>query len=234
LAAEAEADIASLALSGFLGRERGPTRLIPQGSLELAPRELEVARLLAGALEQRPDLVALRHARDAAQSGTRLAKAQRVPDVDVGVGWSHSTKSENTIAPSPEYNSLGITFSLPLPIWNRNRAGIAAAHHATEQAQKQLEAAELQTEVQLRQSHVAYHSALERVAQLRAGILKDAETVLEARRFSYQRGQTTLHELLEAQRAGAEVRLGYVEALSDAAKALIELERVAGLADIEF
>jgi hypothetical protein len=40
--------------------------------------------------------------------------------------------------------------------------------------------------------------------------------------------------LLEAQRATAEVRLAYFEALSDAAKALIELERVAGLADVDF
>jgi cobalt-zinc-cadmium efflux system outer membrane protein len=234
LAAESEAEVASLALSAFLGREHSQLRLIPQGSLELPARDFHLSQLLTGARERRPDLVALRHARDAAQSGIKLAKAQRVPDLDVGVGWIHSTKSENTIAPSPEFNSIGVAFSLPLPLWNRNRAGIATAQSATEQIQKQLEAAELKVEVQLRQNHAAYRSALERLAHLRTGILKDAETVLEARRFSYQRGQTTLHELLEAQRATAEVRLAYFEALSDAAKALIELERAAGLADVDF
>jgi cobalt-zinc-cadmium efflux system outer membrane protein len=58
--------------------------------------------------------------------------------------------------------------------------------------------------------------------------------VLEARRFSYQRGQTALLELLDAQRTANEVRSSYNNAVADQAKALIDLQRAAGLCDVQF
>ena len=228
LAAEAAAENAALALSGFLGRDRGQTRLSPKGNLDLPARDFEVSQLLAEALKKRPDLVALRHARDAAQSKIRQEKANRIPNVDVGPSWTHSTKSENSIAPSPEFDSVGLSLSFAIPLWNRNQAAIASAQFAADQAQKQLEAAELKVEVQIRQASSAYRGALERVHQYQSGILKDADALLAAKRFSYQRGQTALLELLDAQRTDNEVRSSYNEALADAAKSLVELQRAAG------
>jgi cobalt-zinc-cadmium efflux system outer membrane protein len=228
LSAEADAENASLALSGFLGRNRGQTKLIPKGNLDLSARDFEVSNVLAEAVQRRPDLVALRHTRDAAQSKIRQEKANRIPNLDVGPSWTHSTKSDNSIAPAPEFDSVGLSFSFPIPLWNRNQAAIASARFAAEQAQKQVEAAELKAEVQIRQAFSAYRSALERVRHYQSGILKDADAVLEAKRFSYQRGQTALLELLDAQRTDNEVRSSYNEALADAAKALIELQRAAG------
>lgn len=234
LAAQADAENASIALSGFLGRERGQTRLIPKGNLKIAPRDFDLAQLLALAMTNRPDLLALRHARDAAQSNVRLEKANRVPNVDVGPAWTHSTSSQNSIAPSPEFDSLGLSLTFPLPLWNRNKAAIASAGFAAEQAQKQLESAELKAEVQIRQNLNAYRTAVERIRRYQNGILKNADVVLEAKRFSYQHGQTTLLELLDAQRTDNEVRSGYNDALADQAKALIELERAAHLWDLAF
>lgn len=234
LKAQADAENASLALSGFLGRDRGQTFLIPKGNLEVPPKDFDVSRLLADALKSRADLVALRHARDAAQNNIRIEKANRIPSVDVGAAWTHSTESENSIAPSPEFDSIGLSLSFPLPLWNRNQPAIASARYSAEQAEKQLEAAELKAEVQIRQAFTAYNNAVERLRHYQAGILKDAEAVLEARRFSYQQGQTPLLELLDAQRTENEVRSGYTDALADHAKALIDLERAAQLSDIQF
>ena len=234
LSTQADAENASLALSGFLGRDRGQSRLIPKGNLGIPARDFDVAALLAGALKNRADLVALRHARDAAQSNVRLEKANRVPNMDVGPSWTHNTSSQNSIAPAPEFDSVGMSFSFPLPLWNRNKAAIASARFSGEQAQKQLEAAELKAEVQIRQAFSAYRSAVERHRHYENGILKDADAVLEAKRFSYQHGQTTLLELLDAQRTDNEVRSGYNDALADHAKALIELERAAQLWEIQF
>ena len=181
-----------------------------------------------------PDLIALRHARDAAQSNVRLEKANRVPNVDVGPSWTHNTSSQNSIAPAPEFDSVGVSLSFPLPLWNRNRAAIASASFLAAQAQKQVEAAELKAEVQIRQTFNAYRSAVERVRRYQSGILKDADAVLETKRFSYQHGQTTLLELLDAQRTDNEVRSSYNDALADQAKALIELEHASQLWELEF
>jgi len=229
LTAHADAQKACLALSGFLGRDRGQTLLIAKGNLEIRTRDFDVPGLLAEALRTREDLISLRHARDSAQSNIGLQRANRVPNVDVGVGWTHNTASENAISPAPEFDSVGLSFSFPLPLWNRNQASIASARFVAEQAQKQLEAAELKAEVEIRQSFNAYRSAVARVGHYQSGILIDADALLEAKLFSYQRGQATLLELLNAQRTTTEVRSSYNEALADQAKALIELERAAGL-----
>jgi cobalt-zinc-cadmium efflux system outer membrane protein len=186
------------------------------------------------ALKNRPDLIALRHTSDAAQSNTRLEKANRVPNLDVGPSWTHSSSSQNTVSPSPAFDSVGLSLSLPLPLWNRNKAAIASARLGAEQAQKQVEAAELKAEVQIREAFNAYGRATERVRNYQNGILKDADTVLEARRFSYQRGQTSLLELLDAQRTANEVHSSYNDTLADQAKDLIELERATGIWDIAF
>jgi cobalt-zinc-cadmium efflux system outer membrane protein len=234
LTAQADADNASLGLSGFLGSDRAGTVLIPKGNLEIPIRDFDLSILLAEALKNRTDLVALRHERDAAQSNVRLEKANRVPNVDVGGDWTHSTVSHNNIAPSPEFDDVGVMFSFPLPLWNRNKAAIASARFAAEQAQKQVEAAELKAEVQIRQVFSAYRSAVERLRHYQNGILKDADAVVEARRFSYQHGQATLLELLDAERTDNEVRSSYNDALADHAKALTELERATQLWEIQF
>lgn len=234
LTTEADARAALIALSGFLGRDRARTVIVPVGRLELPSRAFDLDSLLANALANRADLVALRHTRDAAKAGIRLAKTARVPDVDVGAGVTHSTASQNSIAPSPSFNSVGISLALPLPLWNQHTADINAARYAAEQAEKTLQAAEQKAEIDVRTALTRYQLAQERVARFRSDTLTGADKVLAAKRFSYQRGQTTLLDLLSAQRSANEVYLAYYDALSDAAKALIELERSAQLWDVNF
>ena len=234
LTAQADADNASIGLSAFLGRDGAETVLIPKGNLEIPTRDFDLSSLLAEALRNRSDLIALRHTREAAQSNVSVEKANRVPDVDVGGGWTHSTVSHNSIAPSPAFDDIGLTLSFPLPLWNRNRAAIASARFAADQAEIQVEAAELKAEVQIRQAFSAYQSAVEQLRHYQNGILKDADAVVEAKRFSYQHGQTTLLELLDAQRTDNEVRSGYNDALAGHAKALIELERATQQWELQF
>lgn len=234
LSADADARAALIALSGFLGRDRARTVIVPVGKLDLPPRTFDLDQLLANALTSRADLLALRHARDAAKAGIRLAKTARVPDVDVGVGVTHSASSQNSIAPSPTFNSVGISLSLPLPLWNQHTAEINASRYAAEQAGKMLEAAEQKAEIDVRMAFTRYQLAQERVARFQSDTLAGADKVLAAKRFSYQRGQTTLLDLLAAQRSANDVYLAYYDALSDAAKALIELERSAQLWDVSF
>jgi cobalt-zinc-cadmium efflux system outer membrane protein len=202
--------------------------------LDLPPREFELSALVAQALQNRRDLMALRHARDAAQSNVTLEKANRIPNVDVGGGWNHSTTSHNSIAPSPPFDDVTLSFSFPLPLWNRNRAAIASAGFSAEQARLQVEAAELKAEVQVRQTLSAYRGAVERLKNYQNGILKNADAVVESKRFSYQRGQATLLELLDAERTDNEVRSRYNDTLAEHAKALIELERATQLWDLQF
>jgi cobalt-zinc-cadmium efflux system outer membrane protein len=234
LNAENDARTAQLALSTFLGRDRGQTTFLLRGRLELEPRVFDLGQLLGSALLVRPDLIALRHARDGAQSGVRLAQANRMPDVDLGLSYNYTSQSQNFVDPTPADSQLALSFSFPLPLWHRQHAEIQTARFAAEQSEKTLQSAELKAEVQIRQAFSAYQIMRERVQKFHDELLKGADDVLTAKRFSYEHGQTTLLDLLDAQSTDNEVHQSYNDALADVAKALIELDRAAGLWDIEF
>ena len=53
-------------------------------------------------------------------------------------------------------------------------------------------------------------------------------------KYSYQRGASSLLEVLEAQRTYNETQQAYAEALFDYASALVELEHAVGIWDIDF
>jgi cobalt-zinc-cadmium efflux system outer membrane protein len=233
LNAENDAQTAQLALSTFLGRNRGQTTFILRGNLEALAggrqvRDFDLGRLVEIALQNRPDLVALRHTRDSAQSSVGLAKASRAPDADVGVNYTYTTASENDIAPAPHDSMLGLSLSFPLPLWNRNRAEIQAAQFTTAQAEKTLKSAELKAEVQVRQAFTTCQLMQDRVTKFQSELLKGADDVLAAKRFSYEHGNSTLDDLLMAQGADNDAHQAYNDALADAAKALCELDRASG------
>jgi cobalt-zinc-cadmium efflux system outer membrane protein len=234
LNAENDARTAQLALNAFLGRNRGQTTFLFRGKLELEPRTFNPSQLIAAALRNRPDLIALRHVRDTATSGIHLAKANRVPDVDIGLNYLYNTATENIVNPTEHDYWLTLSFSLPLPLWHGQRAEIQTAQFTAAQAEKTLQSAELKAEVQVRQTFYTYQIMQERVQKFQGELLKGADDVLTAKRFSYEHGQTTLLDLLDAQRADNDIHQSYNDALADAAKALIELERAAELWDIEF
>lgn len=236
LKAEDDAEQARLALSTFLGRNRGQTRYVVRGRLEQADRTCDLAKLLEQALASRPDLVALRHARDAAESAVVLAKRQIIPDVDVGVTYTDNggVVANHPVDPTPAFRQLGIHLSIPLPLFDRGQYGVQAAKAQAEQVEAQLQAAELKAEVSIRTADAQYRSALVRLRGFKETVLKSTELLLEARRYSYQRGASSLLELLDAQRSANQVQQSYQDALADTAKALLELQRATSVGDVRF
>jgi outer membrane protein, heavy metal efflux system len=73
-----------------------------------------------------------------------------------------------------------------------------------------------------------------RLELYRGGMLKDADRVLEARLYAYQRGGASLLEVIDAQRTSAEVYLAYSQALADHARALVNLELASAIWDVSF
>jgi cobalt-zinc-cadmium efflux system outer membrane protein len=58
--------------------------------------------------------------------------------------------------------------------------------------------------------------------------------VLEAKLYSYRRGQLSLLEVLNAQRAENNIYLAHYDTLAEYAKALVSLEQAAGIWDLSF
>ena len=57
--------------------------------------------------------------------------------------------------------------------------------------------------------------------------------MMDGKIYSYNRGEVSLLEVLDAQRTYDEVQAQYIETLFNYSSALVELERSAGIWDIE-
>jgi cobalt-zinc-cadmium efflux system outer membrane protein len=229
--AEDDAETTRFALSTFLGRNRGRTGFVVTGNLEQAGRTYNIDNMISEALSKRADLIALRYNRDAAESGIELAKASRIPDVDIGVSYANNggVAGDHPVDPTPAFHQLALSFAIPLPLFDRGQYAISRAKATAHQAQVQLSATELHAEVDIRAAYSLYQSALRRVTSFDNGILKNADDLLEARRYGYRRGANSLLELIDAQRTDNQVRQDADQAKAELAKARIQLERVTGV-----
>jgi cobalt-zinc-cadmium efflux system outer membrane protein len=116
-----------------LGRQRLATLLGlgPNGAALPAERLAEPAeritfdlpRLVAAALERRPDLKAAGAARAAGDARLAAAEREVYPDLTLGATYTHSSFTISGDNP----NSLGLSLSLPLPLFDRNQANIGHA-----------------------------------------------------------------------------------------------------------
>ncbi len=106
--------------------------------------------------------------------------------------------------------------------------------YALEQTRTQLQATRLDAEAGLRSSWDRYMLFTEKRTLFTERILSDAERVRDAIVFSYQTGDVSLLQVLEAQRTMKEVHMNYYKTLSQYARSLVDLSAESGLWLIEF
>lgn len=199
------------------------------GTLNYRKREFDLPSLVTTAQNNRADLQAAFKSREVSQKNLRLAKANRAIDLGLSIGGGYSSIVRNEIAPAPEFWGFTAGISIPLKFSNTNKGELRAARLAAEQSEKQYEAIELQISSEVMQAHNKYTIACRRVEQFNTGLLQDAETILQKKIYSYERGETGILEVLNAQRTYNDVQVSYNETLYECATALIELERACGI-----
>ena len=226
LQAEAELHNAFLSLGMMLGSATD-TLYLPQGSLRLAERAFPAGMLVASALENRADLVAAMRNVDVAQRAVTVARRERNMDFDLALGVNHNGTVRNEIAPAPRFTGFTVGLSVPLKFSNFNKGTVEAARYREQQAQTAYEQARLQV-----QTYRRYTSLIGQVRHYDNGLLENAASVVKGKIYSYDRGETSLLEVLNAQRTYDEVRTLYIETLYNYAASLVELETSAGIWDI--
>lgn len=239
IAAEGDARAAVLGLRAFTGgaADDGEAR----GELAIPSRTLDVEALTTRARASRADVRAAERAVVQARSDLALARANRTIDAGLTVGWTHNfdglgpnASNPATVSATPPFEQFSATMTVPLPFSRLNRGALDAAAARIEQAELILRAARLRAEVEVRQSHARYEAAVARLARYSATLRSDADRVLAAMLYDFQRGGATLLEVLSAQRTVDEVTLGYEDALVGHARTLIEVERAVGAWDVDF
>nr|MBK7066750.1 TolC family protein [Deltaproteobacteria bacterium] len=238
IGAEGDARAAVLGLRAFTGGDDdGEAR----GELAIAARTFDLEALTARARSSRADVRAAERAVAQSRSDLALARASRWVDAGLTVGWTHNfdglgpnASTPATVSATPPFEQFSATLSVPLPFSRLNHGALDAAAARIAQAELSLRAARLRAEVEVRQAHARYEAAVARLARYSETLQADADRVLAAMLYNFQRGGATLLEVLSAQRTVDEVTLGYEEALLGHARTLIELERAVGAWDVDF
>ncbi|MCS6927863.1 MAG: TolC family protein [Saprospiraceae bacterium] len=232
--AEAAWKIALTNLFSFTGQKQSDTLLIPQGNFNAFDRNFNLSDLIITAQNNRADLLAALQRKKVSENLIKLAKANRIIDIGISSGINYASYTRNVIAPTPSFASIGIGVTVPLKFSNNRPGELKASYYANLQAEAQYRQIEVQIQNEVTQAYFNYVALKKQVQQFETGLLTNAKAVLDGKIYSYQRGETSLLEVLNAQRTYNEVQQSYYQTLYNYAAALVELERAAGIWDIEF
>jgi cobalt-zinc-cadmium efflux system outer membrane protein len=203
------------------------------GELFYLKREFNLPGLITTAQNNRADLQAALKSKEVSHNNLRLVKANRAIDLGLSIGGGYSSEVRNEIAPAPAFKGITAGISIPLKFSNTNKGELRAAQMAAQQNEMQYQAIELQIASEVAQAHNKYQIACRQVEQFNTGLLNEAEAIFKKKVYSYERGETSILELLNAQRTYNDVQINYCETLYKCAVALVELEHACGIWDVE-
>jgi len=220
-----------ISVSLLTGSIKMDTLLMPSSHLHDATREFILDSLIIAALNNRADLQAAMFNRDVSQKALRLTKKERNTDIDLKLGYEEFYLSNGI---SPNVSALTAGVSVPLKFSNLNRGEIKMAEYRIQQSEELFKLAELRIRTEIVQAWEMYRNYCIQVKNFNNGLLKNAEDVRKGKIYSYQRGETSLLEVLNAQRTFNDIQTAYYETRFNQAAALIELEKASGIWDISF
>ena len=212
---------ARVTLNRLLGRP-ADTPLTVSGTLDAPPQPLDPEPLRQQALQQRPDLRSRTAAIDAALAEVALARAQRVPDVELAFVFEREETGEDI------RQTFGGSMAVPLPLWNRNTGAIAAAQARTRAAE--LERTTLQ--------HVVATEIATTIAELQRlrtslqlfqdAILPQSRENLALLQQAFAAGEIGMVPLVTEQRAFMDRNNEYLETRFAYRTSLVTLESLVG------
>lgn len=203
------------------------------GELRYSAHDFDLQQLIIIAQNYRADLQAAIKSKEMSHNNLRLAKANRALDLGINIGGTYSSIVRNEIAPAPSFKGITAGISIPLKLSNTNKGELRAAQVAVKQSELEYEAIELQIATEVVQMYNKYVICCRQVEQFNNNLLNNAEVILNKKMYSYERGETSILEILNAQRTYNEIQILHTETLYNCAVALIELQRACGVDSIE-
>jgi outer membrane protein, heavy metal efflux system len=227
--ADVEADLAlagsdraraQAALVAFFGDPTAPSRIVAVGApstTSLPPLDGLVERAEAG----RGELQALLREIDAAKLSVSAADRRSVPEPEIVAGM----KSSNALG--GDRGSI-IAVQVPLPLFDHGGPERAAAEARSRQAEARAASLRQELRATIAGLHAALQSRRDAAARYRSTAVSSADQFTRIAQVSYDAGERSILELLDAFRTAANARMR-LASLDGAVRQLeIELEYVSG------
>lgn len=221
-----------LYLDKYVNKETNDTILKPMGDFSAFDRDFVLEDLIITAQNNRSELLAALQNVEVARKVVRLERANRKIDLGLNLSVSHATYAHNEVAPTPAHTPISVGVSIPLKFSNRRNSDLKVAQFQRRQAEYSYAQIENEIAIEVSQAYRLYNTMRSQLKQFDDGILEEAKIILDGRIYSYNRGENSLLEVLDAQRTYNDIREQYFETLYNTAAALVELERSVGIWDI--
>jgi cobalt-zinc-cadmium efflux system outer membrane protein len=221
--AEARQRVATNKLQGLMGRVTASPTFSVEGEIRRDPNPIILDTVTTQALDLRPDLQALR--KDQIRSQAEIRSQLALGKVDYTIGTEYHRQFYNGHG-----NALGFFFQAPLPVFNRNQGEIERARREQQQIQARIKAIEADIQTEVRNAWVQYTTSRELLTTIEHDMLDQARDVRDTMEYSYRRGEATLVEFLDAQRAFNDARQSYNDARADFARSLYTIDSISGKA----
>ncbi len=176
------------------------------------------------ALGTRPDLKAAVEAVDKAQTDHKLAVANGSTDPTLSAWYTHNSSNNNPFG----INTLGVSFTIPLRIFDRNHGEKLRTQLDITRNQRLRDAAEALVLSDVDSSHATLNSNLILLRPYKAKYLQQSVRVRDTIFFAYQQGGASLLDFLNAQSEYRAVQLSYVNLVGAYLSAASQLNLAVG------
>ncbi|MEX2150142.1 MAG: TolC family protein [Steroidobacteraceae bacterium] len=174
--------------------------------------------VLAENLEQNPDQLRFLSEQRLREAEIRLARATRTPDITLGAGVRRFEETGD--------NAFVLSFSVPLPVANRNAGAIAESQARLGLLPYEREAALLEVRTRLFAFYQKLEQARTVATALDTELVPQAQAALALTRDGFDRGRFSYLEVAAAQRELLDLELARIEVAADFHLLLIEIERL--------
>ena len=179
---------------------------------------LDIATLTEQSISRHPAMIKAQKRVEEAKERHRQELHERVPNVTLSGSYQRDIGREAFVG----------GLSVPIPLWSQRQGEIAQAKGMM----RQEEAILLRTQTGLHKgiTQKVQHAnvAAAHIATYEDGLLEQAKEALRIAQVSFKYGETSLLEVLDAQRVMRETQLEYIKAKYELSVALTELEQLTG------
>jgi len=182
----------------------------------------DLAALQQAARAARPDLVAAQREQARTQADLRLQIAQGKVDYALGAEYRRQQGVNG------RGNMLGLFFSAPLPVFNRNQGEIARAEAECDRATRSFTALETDLAGEVASAYEEFDSSRLLLIDIEHDLLKPTTDARAGTTYMYQAGATSLLDVLDAQRAYNDTMDTYYSAQAAYRRAQAKLALVVG------
>jgi cobalt-zinc-cadmium efflux system outer membrane protein len=196
---------ARVTLRQQLGYQSVPDDFDVTGSLTHNKQLVTLEELQRSALANRPDLQSAHTGVKLANDTVSLAYGNRARDWT----WSGDYTNQNGGT-----NGVGVSFSIDLPIHDRNQGEIARSKAAVRQSVETEAGAQAGVLTDVVNAYYGLKSNAEIVTLYESGYLDQATQSRDISTYAYQRGAATILDVLEAERSYRATQLAYRQALA--------------------